>query len=293
MALFYLSYAKQVTPRIAVVGSINADLFIRMPVLPGRGETVAGGQPDWFPGGKGANQAVAAARMGGHVVMHAAVGDDEPGRMAVANLEAAGIDLRYVRKSQLPTSIALVMVEESGENQIVIAQGANDDVHVDAAAVSEADAVILQNEIPVSAMLEAARACTGLLCINAAPVRTLPKELLDRVDVLIVNEPEFEAYGKPTKGVVVLTKGKDEAVVYQDGEVKATAKPPEVDAIDTVGAGDTFVGAFVVAMTSGMNLEDSLNRAVHAASLSTLKNGAQTGMPTKEQVDEFMNKKGS
>lgn len=278
------------TPHIAVVGSINADLFIRMPKLPGRGETVAGGQPEWFPGGKGANQAVAAARMGGHVVMHGAVGDDEPGLMALANLESAGVDLRFVTKASVPTSIALVMVEESGENQIVIAKGANDDVFVNKAEVSEADAVILQNEIPVEAMLEAARACTGLLCINAAPVRELPKELLDRVDVLIVNEPEFEAYGKPTKGVVVLTKGKDEAIVYQDGEVKATAQPPKVEAIDTVGAGDTFVGAFVVAMTSGLSLQDSLNRAVHAASLSTLANGAQSGMPTKEQVDDFIQK---
>lgn len=280
------------TSHIAVVGSINADLFIRMPRLPGRGETVAGGQPDWFPGGKGANQAVAAARMGGHVVMHGAVGDDEPGRMALANLRSAGVDLEHVSTASVPTSIALVMVEESGENQIVIAKGANDEVNVDAASVSSADAVILQNEIPVAAMLEAARACTGLLCINAAPVRELPKELLDRVDVLIVNEPEFEAYGKPTKGVVVLTKGKEEAVVFQDGEVKATAKPPQVDAIDTVGAGDTFVGSFVVAMTSGLSLEDSLHRAVHAASLSTLKNGAQTGMPTAAEVDEFMKTKG-
>lgn len=280
------------TPLIAVVGSINADLFIRMPALPGRGETVAGGQPEWFPGGKGANQAVAAARMGGHVVMHGAVGDDEPGQMALANLESAGVDLRYVTKTSVPTSIALVMVEESGENQIVIAKGANDEVVVDKAQVSEADAVILQNEIPVAAMLEAADACTGLLCVNAAPARALPTELLDRIDVLIVNEPEFESYGKPTKGVVVITKGKAEAVVMQDGEVKATALPPSVDAIDTVGAGDTFVGAFVVAMTSGLSLQDSLNRAVHAASLSTLKEGAQTGMPTASEVDEFMTMKG-
>ena len=280
------------TPRIAVVGSINADLFIRMPALPGRGETVAGGQPEWVPGGKGANQAVAAARMGGHVVMHGAVGDDEPGHMALANLESAGVDLRFVKKTSVPTSIALVMVEESGENQIVIAKGANDEVDVDKAEVSEADAVILQNEIPVAAMLEAADACTGLLCVNAAPARELPAELLDRIDVLIVNEPEFESYGKPTKGVVVITKGKAEAVVLQDGEVKATALPPAVDAIDTVGAGDTFVGAFVVAMTSGLSLQDSLNRAVHAASLSTLKEGAQTGMPTASEVDEFMKMKG-
>lgn len=278
---------------IAVVGSINADMFIRMPQLPGRGETVAGGEPAWFPGGKGANQAVAAARMGGHVSMHAAVGDDEPGRMAVANLESAGVDLRSIARVDAPTSIALVMVEESGENQIVIAKGANDAVAVDAGAVGEANAVVMQNEIPVAAMLEAAAACNGTLIVNAAPVREMPEELLNRIDVLIVNEHEFEAYGRPTRGVVVVTAGKGEVIAYQDGEIAARATPPQVDAIDTVGAGDTFVGAFAVGITSGLSLQESLERAVFAASLSTLAHGAQSGMPTAKEVDDFIASKGN
>ena len=278
---------------IAVVGSINADMFIRMPQLPGRGETVAGGEPAWFPGGKGANQAVAAARMGGHVSMHAAVGDDEPGRMAVANLQSAGVDLRSVAKVDVSTSIALVMVEESGENQIVIAKGANDLVVVDAGAVGEADAVVMQNEIPVAAMLEAAVACNGTLIVNAAPVRDMPEELLNRIDVLIVNEHEFDSYGKPTRGVVVVTAGSGEVIAYQDGEVAARATPPKVDAIDTVGAGDTFVGAFAVGITSGLSLQESLERAVYAASLSTLAYGAQSGMPTAKEVDDFIASKGN
>ncbi len=273
---------------IAVVGSINADMFIRMPVLPQRGETVAGGQPHWFPGGKGANQAVAAARLGAHVSMHGAIGDDEPGQMAMANLSDAGVDLSFVKRASVPTSIALVLVEESGENQIVIAQGANDEVEVDSAAVSEANAVVMQNEIPVAAMLEAAAACQGTLIVNAAPVRELPSELLSRIDVLIVNEHEFEAYGRPTRGVVVVTAGSGEVVAYQDGQIAARATPPVVEAIDTVGAGDTFVGAFAVGITSGSSLQETLTRAVHAASLSTLAHGAQSGMPTKEQVDDFI-----
>lgn len=276
-----------------MVGSINADMFIRMPQLPGRGETVAGGEPAWFPGGKGANQAVAAARMGGHVSMHAAVGDDEPGRMAVANLESAGVDLRSIARVDAPTSIALVMVEESGENQIVIAKGANDAVAVDAGAVGEANAVVMQNEIPVAAMLEAAAACNGTLIVNAAPVREMPEELLNRIDVLIVNEHEFEAYGRPTRGVVVVTAGKGEVIAYQDGEIAARATPPQVDAIDTVGAGDTFVGAFAVGITSGLSLQESLERAVFAASLSTLAHGAQSGMPTAKEVDDFIASKGN
>ena len=277
---------------IAVVGSINADLFIRMERLPGRGETVAGGQPAWFPGGKGANQAVAAARLGGSVSMHAAIGNDEPGQMAIANLVTAGVDIAHIANVESPTSIALVMVEKSGENQIVIAQGANDLVTVDSGAIGEAGAVIMQNEIPVDAMLQAARACNGMLIVNAAPVREMPEELLNRIDVLIVNEHEFEQYRQPSRGVVVVTAGSGEVVAYQDGEVAARATPPVVDAIDTVGAGDTFVGAFAVGITSGLSLQESLERAVAAASLSTLAHGAQSGMPTASEVDEFIESKG-
>ncbi len=278
---------------IAVVGSINADMFIRMERLPSRGETVAGGVPTWFPGGKGANQAVAAARLGGSVSMHAAIGSDEPGQMAIANLKSSGVDISHISKVDSPTSIALVLVEESGENQIVIAQGANDDVSIDSGAIGEAGAVVMQNEIPVAAMLDAARACNGMLIVNAAPVRHMPDELMNRIDVLIVNEHEFEQYGEPTRGVVVVTAGSGDVVAYQDGEVAARTTPPAVDAIDTVGAGDTFVGAFAVGMTSGLSLQQSLERAVAAASLSTLAHGAQSGMPTSQEVDDFIQSKGN
>ena len=278
---------------IAVVGSINADMFIRMERLPGRGETVAGGVPTWFPGGKGANQAVAAARLGGSVSMHAAIGSDEPGQMAIANLKSSGVDISNISKVDSPTSIALVLVEESGENQIVIAQGANDDVSIDSGALGEAGAVVMQNEIPVAAMLDAARACNGMLIVNAAPVRPMPYELMNRIDVLIVNEHEFEQYGKPTRGVVIVTAGSGDVVAYHDGEVAARATPPAVDAIDTVGAGDTFVGAFAVGITSGLSLQETLKRAVHAASLSTLAHGAQSGMPTSQEVDGFIQSKGN
>ncbi len=276
------------SPHIAVVGSINADLFVRMPRLPGRGETVAGGEPEWFPGGKGANQAVAAARLGARVSMHGAVGNDAPGEMVLQNLAAAHVDLTHVRKVEIPTSVALVLVEETGENQIVIARGANDMVHVDDQAFEHIDAVIIQHEIPEAALLQVAAACSSLLCLNGAPVREIPDELRNRVDVLIVNEHEFESYGRPTRGVVVVTAGAGEAVAYQDGVAIARATPPRVNAVDTVGAGDTFVGAFVVALTSGLDVQSSLTRAVFAASLSTLSHGAQSGMPTAQEVDEFL-----
>ncbi|MEI6405017.1 MAG: ribokinase [Actinomycetes bacterium] len=276
------------SPLIAVVGSINADLFVRMPRLPGRGETVAGGEPEWFPGGKGANQAVAAARLGAQVSMHGAVGSDAPGEMVLRNLAAAKVDLSQVRKVDIPTSVALVLVEETGENQIVIARGANDLVDVDSQSLQHADAVIIQHEIPESALLKVAAACSSLLCLNGAPVRDIPDELRNRVDVLIVNEHEFESYGRPTRGLVVVTAGADEAVAYQDGVAIARATPPRVNAVDTVGAGDTFVGAFVVALTSGLEVQSALTRAVFAASLSTLSHGAQSGMPTAQEVDAFL-----
>jgi len=277
-----------VSPLIAVVGSINADLFVRMPRLPGRGETVAGGEPEWFPGGKGANQAVAAARLGAQVSMHGAVGSDAPGEMVLRNLAAAKVDLSQVRKVDIPTSVALVLVEETGENQIVIARGANDLVDVDSQSLQYADAVIIQHEIPESALLKVAAACSSLLCLNGAPVRDIPDELRNRVDVLIVNEHEFESYGRPTRGLVVVTAGAGEAVAYQDGVAIARATPPSVNAVDTVGAGDTFVGAFVVALTSGLEVQSALTRAVFAASLSTLSHGAQSGMPTAQEVDAFL-----
>lgn len=275
--------------RIAVVGSINADLFIRMPKLPGRGETVSGGVPDWFPGGKGANQAVAAARLGGDVTMFGAIGKDEPGQMALANLKASGANLEQVIEVDFPTSIALVMVEETGENQIVVASGANNQVTFQSGELEVMDAVLCQLEVPESVIQQAANACRGLFCVNAAPVRELPDSIMERIDVLIVNEHEFAAYGKPTRGVVVVTAGAGEAIVYQDGEIRARAFPPKVDAVDTVGAGDTFCGAFVVSLTHGNDVQTALEYACAAAALSTLSHGAQTGMPTATQVSDFIN----
>jgi ribokinase len=275
------------TPRIAVVGSINADLVVQMPKLPGRGETVSSAEPKWFPGGKGANQAVAAARMSGRVSMFGAVGDDEPGQMCLAALTQSGVDIDSVAKVSSPTSTALVMVEHSGENQIVVADGANQHATFDAAQISAADAVIVQFEIPESVIIEVGKAANGIFCVNAAPVREISEELAGLIDVLIVNEHEFAQLGNPTFGLVIVTAGAEEVVAYQSGEVVAKAQPPKVEALDTVGAGDSFVGAFIVSYASGQSIADSLERACAASALSTLKLGAQSGMPTSAEVDQF------
>ena len=277
-------------PRIAVVGSINADLVVQMPKLPGRGETVSSAEPAWFPGGKGANQAVAAARLGGNVSMFGAIGADEPGQMCLSALKQSGVNVDAVVTVSSPTSTALVMVEHSGENQIVVADGANQHAAFDAAQISAADAVIVQFEIPDSVIVEVGKAAKGIFCVNAAPVRELSDELASLIDVLIVNEHEFAQLGEPKSGLVIVTAGAKEVVAYQNGEVFAKSQPPKVEALDTVGAGDTFVGAFVVDYASGKTIPDALDLACAASALSTLKLGAQSGMPTANEVKEFFNK---
>ena len=277
-------------PRIAVVGSINADLVVQMPKLPGRGETVSSAEPAWFPGGKGANQAVAASRMGGNVSMFGAIGADEPGQMCLSALKQSGVNVDAVVTALSPTSTALVMVEHSGENQIVVADGANQYASFDAAQISAADAVIVQFEIPESVIVEVGKAAKGIFCVNAAPVRELSTELASLIDVLIVNEHEFAQLGEPKSGLVIVTAGANEVVAFQNGEVVAKSQPPKVEALDTVGAGDTFVGAFVVAYASGKTIPDALDLACAASALSTLKLGAQSGMPTASEVNEFFNK---
>jgi ribokinase len=277
------------TPRIAVVGSINADLVVQMPKLPGRGETVSSGEPAWFPGGKGANQAVAAARMGGSVSMFGAIGTDEPGQMCLSALQQSGVDVDAVVKVSSPTSTALVMVESSGENQIVVADGANQHASFDSSQIAAADAVIVQFEIPDSVIVEVGKTAQGIFCVNAAPVREISTELAGLIDVLIVNEHEYAQLGEPKSGLVIVTAGANEVVAYQDGEEVAKSQPPNVEALDTVGAGDTFVGAFVVAYASGKSVAESLDLACAASALSTLKLGAQSGMPTFDDVNDFLN----
>lgn len=275
-------------PQIAVVGSINADLVVQMPKLPGRGETVSSAEPNWFPGGKGANQAVAASRMGGSVSMYGAVGADEPGQMCLHALAQSGVNIDSILKVSSPTSTALVMVEDSGENQIVVADGANKHALFDVEQIALADAVIVQFEIPESVIIEAGKATNGIFCVNAAPVREISDELAELIDVLIVNEHEFAQLGEPKSGLVIVTAGAKEVVAYQNGKVVAKSQPPIVEALDTVGAGDTFVGAFVVAYASGKSISESLDQACAASALSTLKLGAQSGMPTSDEVDKFL-----
>ncbi|WP_010155845.1 PfkB family carbohydrate kinase, partial [Leucobacter chromiiresistens] len=181
------------SPRLAVVGSINLDLIARTAALPRPGETVGGGSFSRLPGGKGANQAAAAAALGVATRMIGAVGDDADGALARDTLVAAGVDVSAVRTVDEPTGVALIGIDASGENQISVCPGANAAVTVPGDAFAPGEAVLVQLEVPMTAVAAAARACTGFFAVNAAPAAELPEAVLQRADLVIVNETEFAA----------------------------------------------------------------------------------------------------
>ena len=273
-------------PDIVVVGSLNVDLTLRCDRLPHPGETVTGRDFTQRPGGKGANQALAAARLGADVRLVGRIGADAYAEVALRNLRAAGVDLTLVTRADPPTGIAMILVDGTGENAIAVHPGANALLDLGDVDIADADAVICQLEIPSGAVAQAARATHGLFCLNAAPALPVPPEALARADVIIVNETEHAAL-PPTNALIALTLGAAGAVLLQDGRPLARAAAPAVTAVDTVGAGDTFVAAFVVGLVEGRQPGDALQRACLAAALTVTHEGAQTAMPTATQVDDW------
>ena len=274
--------------KVAVVGSINADLVVATPHLPGPGETVRGGDLVRLPGGKGANQAVAAARLGTQVRMVGAVGADAEGDGQLAALAAAGVDTGRVRRVAAATGVAMIAVAADGENLIIVAPGANEHVTVDAADLEGVDVVLAQLEVPLDTVLAAARlarAAGALFCLNAAPARQLPGELVGLCDLLVVNEGEHAAIqGLDASRRLVVTYGSRGAGIVEGGRETAFAAPPKVEAIDTVGAGDTFTAAVAVAHAAGLDAEAALRFACAAGALATTRPGAQSGMPTLAEL---------
>jgi ribokinase len=196
------------------------------------------------------------------------------------------VDLTLVTQADSPTGIAMILVDDTGENQIAVHPGANALLDLDDLDVGDADAVICQLEIPSGAVAQAARATQGLFCLNAAPALPVPPEALARADVIIVNETEHAAL-RPTSALIALTLGAAGAVLLKDGEQLARASAPAVTAVDTVGAGDAFVAAFVVGLVEGRQPGEALQRACLAATLTVTREGAQTAMPTAAQVDDW------
>lgn len=279
-------------PAIVVVGSVNLDMVARAPRLPVAGETVTDAELRRFPGGKGANQALAAQRLGASVSLVACVGDDAAAAEALALLREAGVDLTHCRVADgKATGIALIAVAESGENQIVVAPGANRSLTADVLELPPADALICQLEVPGSTLLEAAERFSGFFSVNLAPAKEVPGDLIRRAELVVVNETEAGFYGSAVhrgSGLVAVTHGAHGAELFRDGEVIASALPPPVEAVDTTGAGDAFTAALTVALVEGMPSDDALRFACAAGALATTVAGAQPSLPHREAVDALL-----
>ena len=277
---------------VAVVGSINVDEVVRVDRLPREGETVSGGTYQRFGGGKGANQAVGAARAGAKVRMVGCVGRDAIGDGAVAELHAAGIEVTHVARSDdAATGLALIVVDADGHNQIAVAPGANRQIVMDPAAIAGDPGVLLLSfEAPDEAVCvaaEAARAGGWTIVVNPAPTRPLPQRLLAARPILIPNEHEAaDLTGIPdperaarvlqamTGAPVIVTLGAAGALLLE-GETATAVPAPEVDVVDTTGAGDCLCGTLAAQLAAGDSLSLAVERAVAAASLSTTTPGAR------------------
>jgi len=274
--------------RLVVVGSVNLDLVARVTRLPAGGDTVTAVDYDRVPGGKGANQALAARRLGADVALLAAVGDDEAAGEALALLAADGVDLTGVRRVDGPTGVALITVDDGGENTIVVVPGANARLTIDPAELAGADAVLCQLEVPMRTVAAAARATPrgALFCLNAAPPAAVPAEVLDRADLVVANRAEFAAVGGLDRAALVaVTAGADGAVLRAGGREVARASAPAVTAADGTGAGDTFTGALVVGLLAGLDQDAALRRACLAGAAAASRPGAQPSLPRPADLD--------
>lgn len=278
--------------RITVVGSINVDMVATAPSLPRAGETVTGAVLARHPGGKGANQALAARRLGADVALIGAVGEGPLSDEALVLLEEAGVDLTGVGSADgTPTGVALIAVDPSGENQIVVASGANGQVRPEHLPARIDDPLIVQLELPVETVEAAVGRATGFVCANLAPARPVSEALLRRCDLIVVNETEAEFYGDALHaggGQVVITRGAAGASLYKRGAVVAEVGAPLVEAVDATGAGDAFVGAISVALLEGQPVDAALRFACAAGALAATVQGAQPSLPTRAQVEALL-----
>ena len=283
--------------RIFVVGSINTDLVITAPYMPGQGETITGSGFFTAHGGKGANQATAAARQGAKVVMCGAVGDDEFGAEYIASLEKEGIDVSLVKKAAgVPTGTAVIVVTD-GDNRIIVDRGANDrlceeDAEKALSTAARGDILLLQLEIPldtVKAALKAAKEIGMTVILNPAPANRLADECLSLCDIAVPNETETEIFGgrealsEKVKGTLIITLGADGFEISADGKSRHYGGH-RVKAVDTTAAGDTFCGALAARLAAGDGIDAAAEYANRAAAIACTKMGAQPSVPTFDEV---------
>jgi len=290
--------------KVTVIGSSSMDLVVTSNIRPGAGETVLGESFKTVPGGKGANQAVAAARLGADVSMIGCVGEDHYGKAILENFKSNGVSVENVKPvTGLDSGTAHIILAE-GDNSIVVVKGANDYItpdYVEKAKekIKEADIVLIQQEIPEETVEYVAQLCQELkvpLLLNPAPARPLKAEVIEQVSYITPNEHEAELLfeGKEKEEVLkqypnklFITEGK-QGVRYFNGEKEVLVPSYQVETIDTTGAGDTFNAALAVALAEGMGFEKGIQFANRAASLSVTKFGAQGGMPTRKEVEESL-----
>jgi ribokinase len=271
-----------VAPQLTVVGSINLDLVARVDRLPRAGETLTDAAFVQVPGGKGANQAVAAARLGAEVTLVACVGTDVFAEPAVAGLRDAGVREAWVTKDG-PTGVALVTVDAAGENTIVVSPGTNAQLKPEDVALPEDGAVLCQLEIPVETAEWVGDNAPADFFLNAAPAR----DGAPVADVTIVNRFELEAL-QHREGLIAVTHGAEGAVLLDDGVEVARAAPPPVRAVDGTAAGDAFTACLVVSLLEGRGRDEALRRACAAGALAASRFGAQSSLPTAAEVDALL-----
>lgn len=290
---------------ILVIGSSNTDMTIRASRLPAPGETILGGEFKMGRGGKGANQAVAAKRLGGNVTFVCKVGNDVFGNESVQAYTAEGMDISRILRSEKPSGTALIMVDDSGENCISVAPGANGDISVEdirsiADLIRSASYLILQLEIPVAAVVEAAHiAHEAGVCVilNPAPATKLPESIFADIDILTPNQTETAILtgisDDPDKAVarlaelgvgrIVMTRGSNGSAVYENGKC-TLVDACKVNAIDATAAGDTFCGALCVGLSEGLDLVEAARFATRASALTVQKMGAQESIPYRKDL---------
>jgi ribokinase len=300
--------------RVTVVGSLNVDMIVRAPRIPAPGETIMGSEFHTVPGGKGANQAVAASRLGAQVAMVGRVGGDAHADLLMKSLASDGVDHAFVlRDEEAPTGVALIVLDRAGQNSIVVAPGANGrlspaDVERAEAAIGGADVLLLQLESPVEAVLQAAKVARGegvTVILNPAPARPLAEALLSLVDVLVPNQSEAALLAemqvenlaeaqvagrvlqRSIAGSVVVTLGEQGALLVQDAGAEVVSAY-EVEAVDTTAAGDAFVAGLAVALAEGKALIEAVRCGNAAGALAVTRLGAQTSLPRRADVKRLV-----
>ena len=274
-------------PRVGVVGSCNVDYVVRVAHLARPGETVRGADVLRLPGGKGANQAVAAARLGAAVTMIGCVGEDADGELITAALADCGVDVAPVGRSARPTGAAYISVDDAGENQIVLSPGANADLDARASNLESFDVVLAQLEAPAAAVADASVRSRRLV-LNVAPVAPVSGEVLERCAVVIANEVEAESLDLTRLGHVIVTLGARGATHLRFGREVARVAAPRVAVLDTVGAGDAFCAGYAVQYAKGADAYEALNYAVVAGALATRASGAQGSLATDQEVRAWL-----